>query len=674
MDYVKPAIVNKGATPGANATSVCGNASKRVLGLPVDNAWATWSAVIITFIYYFYSKFPDLSVWDSPLIAMVAIQGGLGHPPGYPLHTLLGFVLSHLPGIDPLTGVKLLSIIPGALMCIPVISIASRMTYGAIGKRVWYSSWLTAAFANLLCLHPVLWGPSTRVEVYSLAAFLATWGVARLGAAMEDRSTLASSRQTHGKGFYITGLAFGTSAAVNPVVAAATAAATFTPILDIIFRGSERWRSMIKILAGGSTGLLLYAWVPIAGGFTDRLVWGDPTSASAIWNFLRARDYAGNVGPTAADFLSQGFEWIGWAVKSGTLLFVVLGMVGWFLLGKRSRLGRSGPIALVFAILAICNNKVWLPENPDYLGYLCGPVSICAAGGAALLSYLVTQKGVKIRIFAWTCLSIAVLVTLFSPPAIYSRTRHLDRSARLQAMGALKATPQNGILIIGSDHLLWPMMYIQEVENVRSDVVILTPGLVNSSWYWNHTYRLHPDLHPFIVNGPGGRYGRLHRFILAQKNRRLGFESVSLAHRLGVSIHGVGWLLRDRAVDIKVTEKATAAIEKAAAVIGTGSYNGVGTLALASYIRGNALWRLGQPEEAYRAFLAGVPPSMRPAKIPPSHHWEKVPPLRIPIPQGTSTMKGLGEPHQNLSIARYLIDPEKIKELEKLQSTHSHEP
>lgn len=650
-----------------------GNNQVYLLGLPVDSLPAAGMAVAATFVYYLLSRYPDLSVWDSPLIALVAIQGGLGHPPGYPLHTMLGAIMAHLPGINPLTGVKLLSIVPGALMCVPVLSLAAQMQAGNPNRKPAMSVWLPAVFVMMLCAHHSLWDPATRVEVYSLAGFLAIWGVARIGAALSPSASQipAPADKLKGKGLFMAGLALGASAAVHPVVAATTATAAATSIIKHVFKKTIGRGAMVQLAAGGFAGLLPYAWIPVIGGRTDRFIWGAPTDPSSVWNFLRARDFATNIGPKASTIFSQFNEWMGWSVSTGTMVFVVLGIIGWFLLGKRGGLGRSGPLALFLAVLAICYNIVWVPDNPDYLGYLCGPMAVCAAGGAAVLSNL--GSGTHVRSIAVTAagMILVIFAGLFLPHPVHERTRYRDRAARLQAAGALNEAPLDGILVVGSDHLFWPLLYLQEIEHVRRDVVVVTRGLAALQWYWDFIYRRHPALRPFKAENSKDNMVIVKRFLAEQPHRRLAFESVGMAAMTGAKIRGVGWMILDHPVEARVTEQATAAIEQAAAAIGTGSSHGVGTLSLVSYLRGHALWRLGQPEAAYRALLAGVPPSMRPAEELPETHWGKVPPLGIPIPSSLSITKGLGEPQRNLSLARYLVEPDKIEQIKELESRYA---
>ena len=624
----------------------------RILGLPVRNPSATLTAVVVALTTYLFTRYPGLSVWDSPLIAQVAAEAGLGHPPGYPLHTLLGALLARVPGLTIPSAVGLLSVVPAALMIIPAASLAAQLRDPASAGAAW-AGWGEAAFLTALFLHPTIWDFATRIEVYALAAFLGTWGLARLGA---ELGTLDEGGAHRGPNLWLPGLFFGLGAAVHPVAAGLTALAGLGALVRFAVRAPVVRRKLPAFLAGGALGLFPYLWIPFVADRTDRLVWGSPTDLSSLWHFLRARDFARNVGPDAAAVASHVFDWIGWAVLTGTLLFALLGLAGWLLLGRRQGpFGRTPPLALLLAVLAIAFNVVWVPENPDYLGYLAGPLVLTGAGGAALVAYLAGRQGWAARGAGVAALLAVVLVAAVAPPALAARTRHRDNTARLLAEGALDESAPGGILLLDSDHWVWPLFYLQAVEGRRPDVVLLPVGLAGSSWFWQRLYRLHPELEPFAVRGPGGRIGRIRRFLAAQRGRSLAAENVGLTRLGGFAPQGVGWLVWGQPVSEAQMRAATAAIEGAARVIGGGSADGTGTLALVSYVRGEALWTLGQAQAAHRALLAGVPPALRPAAAPAATRWKEIPPLRRSLPAAQG-LRGLGDPARNLELARFLAE------------------
>ena len=50
---------------------------------------------------------------------------------------------------------------------------------------------------------------------------------------------------------------------------------------------------------------------------------------------------------------------------------------------------------------------------------------------------------------------------------------------------------------------------MRRIAQSRPDVVVLVHGLASSSWFWQNLARLHPELAPFSIRGPGGRDARI---------------------------------------------------------------------------------------------------------------------------------------------------------------------
>src|SRR5262245_30908323 len=90
------------------------------LGLPLGDPRGAWLAAAAVLAVYALSMQRGLGSFDSPELALVARTLGLGHPPGQPLHTLLGFLFSHLPGVPPLLGLNFMSALCGALAVLPM--------------------------------------------------------------------------------------------------------------------------------------------------------------------------------------------------------------------------------------------------------------------------------------------------------------------------------------------------------------------------------------------------------------------------------------------------------------------------------------------------------------------------------------------------------------------------
>jgi hypothetical protein len=593
------------------------------LGLPLRARRPTWIAAGAVGLYYLLTMSRDLSFYDSPELALVAVDGGLGHPLGQPLHTMLGWLFAHLPGVPALWGLNLLSALAAALTVVPLVSIAEALTKPLAGApdtadppthRWLCPEVILPAGVGLLALQPALWENATRVEVYSLATLLATWAVARaapLFAAPEDR-------QPQGWSWLAVGVALGLSASVNAVIALSAALALAPAFAMTAYQRQLRLFDVLRGLGGGVAGLLPFLYIPLVAGRTDAFVWGAPTGGEALRRYVTNADFVHNQGITAAQILDNLIRWLGWAGSHLLLPLVVVGLVAHWLLGRRSGLGRGfAALAFGFGLLMLIQNVIFWPSIPDYVGYLALSVGVLGAGACAGVARLAALGG-RLR---WLAAGLGVALLLgvaFAHPAVYERTRHRDRLARTMAEGALKTAPRRAILLVDSDHWVFPLLYLHQAERQRPDVVILPVGLSGASWYWNLLHRQHPDLRRFKLRGPGRRIGRIQRFLAANPHRPVLYEHYGQAIALGRRPGCAGpWLVADenacQGAFANRPDAMTPALERTSRHVAEGSPPAAAVAARISLERGALLWRFGRPAEALRALRAGVPPAYMPS-------------------------------------------------------------
>lgn len=625
--------------------------AERTFGLPLRARSAALVSAALVLAYDLATLSRDLGVYDSAELALVAVQLGLSHPIGQPVHTLLGALFAHLPGVPPLVGLALFSAVAHALSAIPVLSLAEALDDTPTPSRLRDAA-RAALVAGLLLAWPI-WEAATRVEVYSLAGLLSSWALAR--AVPMLRATRATPRDA-----LVVGVALGLLGATNAYHAVLTALALAPALLGALRARTLDLRALSALVGGGLLGLLPYLYVPLVAGRTDVVVWGAPTTRDALLAYFRGSDYARNRGIQFAEFLSNWGIWLHWAFHARVLPPLLVGMAGFLTLGARRSLGRVSSTLLTLGTIAlVCTNTAFHPDVTDYVNYLIPALLVAAAGSAALLLHLATRTA-RGPVLA-TLLACALLTSALSAsPHLLARTRAADHAARVLAEGALAEAPRGAILVVGPDHWGAPLLYLQEVERQRPDVVLVLHGLASSSWYWDHLARRHPDLPDFPLRGPGGRDGRIRRLLDAAPERAVHVSGPELAAGLGFSECDVGFLARVRpcaprtslpALDAAAANRALAAAMRA---VDTGSPASDGALAAVALTRGASLWRLGRPGTALHALLAGVPPSQRPAT--PTLDvatLQRAAPLRGPLPEWREPA-ALGDPRRALFLAALL--------------------
>lgn len=625
------------------------------LWLPLEARGPTWVATAVIAAYYLATMCRDLWFYDSAELAIVAFQGGLSHPPGHPVHTICGYLFSHLPGVPPLLGLNALSALPAALGIVPLTSFAETMV-GPVKSSAprWLDRrYLLPAVVATIGLHPALWENATRIEVYSLASFLSLWAVAHMAAllAAQDKTQRSSP-------WALAGFALGLSAAVNPVVATLVALASAPALLMALVRRSLSVRAVPWALGGGLAGLLPYLYIILVGAREDVMVWGGPLHGELLRRYLVGADFARNLGTSWSTVGHNSIELLLWFAENGLVPIIVLGLASHLIWGRRGGLGRGfAPLCLLGTTYFLVMNVVFFPEVSDYQGYLSTSLWLCAAGLAVMIVELSVFRR-KGPLLAGALGLVLILSVVLSPPAIYTRTRHRDHVARLIAQGALERAPQNAVLIVGSDHWVFPLMYLQEVEGQRPDVVVLARGLSGASWHWNRIYRQHPDLTEFPLRGPGGQPARIRRFRAANPSRPVQFESWVTADGIGRPGCAGRWMLTDRDFCPSdeerglVPDELAPALERASSSLNLGAPTAGRVLSAVSLQRGEDLWRLGRNADAVRALRAGVPPSVRPATT--TVDLSAAPPLSGPSPAWNDE-RAIGHYSRNLFLAGHLL-------------------
>jgi hypothetical protein len=611
------------------------------LWLPLADRRLAWGATLVVAVLYLVTMSRGIGFYDSGELAVASVQLGLAHPPGQPVYTLLGALFTHIPGVPPLLGLNALSALCGALTMLPALSLTEHLLPDRARdtKPILLASTLTLVAVSQ---HAALWEQATRIELYALATLLALWSLARLAFVLDHGSSA--------EGYMLLGASLGLCAAVNPLIATLAALCGAPATLSRAYDRSIPWSALGWIFGGMLLGLVPYVYVPLIADRTDRLVWGAPTRGSALIDYLLVRDFRANLGVTPQRFLSQLADWVGFASDSGLLPVWLVGITGHAVSPPQSLTRFCAPLAALITVLYIAHFAIFRPEIPDTVSYTTLATWLCAAGAAALTG-LLWLRGSR---FGAVALAASVAgASLIAPPFALTRTRHVGDPARTLASTLLDSLPQNTILVAEADHWLAPLWYLQEVEHRRPDVVVLAHGLLSSSWYFEHVFRLHPALHKVALRGPGGARGRLWRLIEAQGQRPLAFENEREARALGLqTCLGPVFALARSTCNEQPAERArfSKVLAKLSKDADAGELTVSGVLASVSVGRAELLAAHTYTADALVALFAGVDPVM--AKLDPAlvQRVAAQPPHPLRVPPWEHEV-ALGDPARNLFLA-----------------------
>ncbi len=617
---------------------------RSILGLRLRNPTHAAFGALVTLGFHLATMPRTVGIYDAGELAVAVYELGLGHPPGQPLHVLLGFLFAHLPGLAPATGMIALSACAAAMTTFPLFALAERMVSA---DRSPFVSVLVLVAASV---HGLLWESATRLEVYPLAVFFGCQALAHAAAA-RDASLANAGRESLGQ-LGAAGVALGLSACANPVIACIAALA----VLPFVLHPSVRTaRGLATLTAAGSAGLLPYMHLVVAARRDQAFVWGGLDSRAEVLHFLRGGDFGRNLGVEQGVRLSQAWELVGYFASERLFVgFLVAGLVGALVATRRGHraFAVSTLLSFVAALAFVASNRIFRVDVPDYLGYFGVPFSLlgvtsCVACDAALGR---ARGGFLVPV-------MLVVSSLLGSPIAWERSRRDDDVPMRLAHGILDEAPRDALVVLESDHFAGPLLYAQRVERRRPDVVVVVRGLMSSGWYVELLHRQHPGLLPYAVAGAGARDGRIRRLVDANRGRAVRVEHLGLAGALGVVACSGGITLRTGAdcMDAPRPELlALARIAERTWRLPAGAIEGRSELAQVSYRIGLDLYRLGFTREAYAALLLGIPPSMRRgALVPPSALIDGA---RLTGPEITfRRARALGDPARNAFVAATLL-------------------
>ena len=440
----------------------------------------------------------------------------------------------------------------------------------------------------------------------------------------------------------------GLTACVNAVHAVALAGATGLAAAPTLWRiGPVVLLGRTAVAAGSAVlGCLPYLHLVWVSGKTDRFVWGDLSSPAEVGAYLLGADYAHTDHSSWLNIGHNLIDWLAWASLHGAGPLFLLGFVG-LLLNPWCR-GRAALWAtpLIIASLFSFTYGVFYPEVPDFSAYLLPALWWTAVGVAANLN------GERVRfadrMVRTLTMGALLLALLFGT--------HLNRSgndlARQVARTWLESLPQQSIILLESDHLVFPAMYLQAVEGVRPDVVVLNVGFAASRWYWSAVYRAHPKLNPIEI-ARGDRGVRLRSFLLANRDRPHYAESIELAGHTRIRPCLATWGValgqtcanapaNDAQIFSRIMDSWWREQVSEDPISGR-------VLAHIGLQRAKAAAAMGQYGVALFALRDGVPPGARPQSSLPDANGE---PVQFPVLDPNVL---IGHPHWNLRVGETLL-------------------
>ncbi|MFC1586932.1 DUF2723 domain-containing protein [Planctomycetota bacterium] len=419
-------------------------------------------SVFVSLIYLATAS-RTVTLADSGMFISSCYYWGVSHPPGYPLHSMLGKLFTMLPIGSIAFRVVLLSIVFGTATCVCLFAIA---------RSIRLSIAAAVATAIVYSLSKTFWSQAIIAEVYTLHTFfifLLLWG------SLHFRAT--GSRRV----LYWLAAGLGLSMANHWPFTLLSAAALMWILLT-------RWRLILRTLPV-TIMLFIFALV-IPYGI---LIWRSqmappinfygPLETWAQIKYLILREGIRGVGvwvPRTPDdrtnfllFFNQQF------LIQITYLGAVFAAIGWF--RQWWMVGTWNALAL-FAIVFFnsCFLVLWI--NPDYtyfrrIMWVAYPI---IAYGVVALWFGMGLDGCLLRLYRrwpnhkkWIAGVIpGVLCILVFCQNVHSNNRKNDQWAYRYAKAVLDTIEPNGIYFTHGELDTGPLAYLNLVEGYHSEVTL----------------------------------------------------------------------------------------------------------------------------------------------------------------------------------------------------------
>lgn len=434
---------------------------------------------ILTYVFFqiFYLIFQTSTIYggDAGDLVTTSYVGGIAHPPGFPLYSLLGYIVHFIPYSSPAWRVALLSSI--------AISVAlTLLTYFLY--RITRSFWIGILSAATLGSTYVIWLYSIVPEVFMLnVMFLLLLLVLGYSFSLKPSKKL----------FYSIGIITGIAISHHPIIVFAL------PSILLLMFIQQDWvlKLSIKTKFAGLAVLIFfwllpYAWAYYAAYSLAPLSWSDPINIENMIHLITRNQYGSfqsgiNYAQTIQSRLLQFPALLEFYIQDFSILGLIFALLGLGYTLKRHRnIGISlltgfiltGPLYFFYASyflrtpFQIATAERFLTQSYVFMSIFIG------LGFFAVIEIvkknLHTEPQKKLHsLLMYGILGVFLLLPLGFFISNYPKLSILknDRTAENLGIDLLDSTEKNSILFLRADHPVFNTQYVYYALGHRNDVI-----------------------------------------------------------------------------------------------------------------------------------------------------------------------------------------------------------
>jgi hypothetical protein len=464
--------------------------------LPERFQWLTKDMVIVSVIFgtfltlYILTLAPDILPADNGEFQLAATTLGVAHPPGFPLYTMLAFLMTKLPfAASPAYKVNLLSAFTSTMTLVFVYLTVKTLTHSRIASVVTVIALASAT---------TFWAQATTANIRSLTAMFAAMSIyalvkvrqskeGQLGHKFYSLETRNSARRLTtrtSKSTLIYTFLFATVLFFGIVHHGSLVFMGLIFILVLILINPSTLKSgriWIAVLIAALLALIPLVYLP-----TSALT-GSPSGPENLNTISGFIDY----------ILARGFQGDFFYFDEPAVLWerlIVIGNVMTFQFSTVLLLGMLAGLILLFwkhwvlalllggsfAVLSIVAATYRAPQTVEYMLPAYVPAAICLGYALGSIRAIVPtplegRKGNMSPVYIVSTLLVAVVLIAAVTQGLDKYPSfallHEDTTARDYAGRLLDEAPDASV-ILSDWHWVTPLWYLQEVEGMRPDVSV----------------------------------------------------------------------------------------------------------------------------------------------------------------------------------------------------------
>lgn len=444
----------------------------------------------LVFLIYIFGISHSVFGGDSGDIILAAWFGGVAHPPGYPLNTMIGYLFTHLPiGGTVAFRADIMAAFFQALNVLLIFLILKRLTKNII---------ISLCASLVLAFNPLFWLYAHTLEVFQLKIFLI------LVAQYFLLSWFDSKKKSY---LYLSILFLGLAVFHHTM-----SLLTIPAFMYLFFRNDRNIFSnkmtLYKGISAFFIGAVPYAFVVFAAFRKTPINWDDPSN---LTNLLRLATRADFGSFTATDFLVgqtlqmrlvQLLTFFGFLKNDFLVIGLLLIIIGFIYLYFKRRIVfwfyiilifLNGPFFLFYSGFPLTNDFVfgiWERFLLEPYAYFVIPLAFGMLGIYEFIKAKLNSKLFRtIPLIAFMFLPLYLFLLNFNKTDL-SKFEIGDQLGR----DIFSSSKPNSVIFFLNDTMTFNSLYIYYTEGANLDRKVIQIGSLRHSYYRKQIMRGYPEL------------------------------------------------------------------------------------------------------------------------------------------------------------------------------------